>query len=118
MNATQGDGVNIQQTIGHMSPNAERAEWWLAIFGSLEVPLISPVPQMGTFPDKDGGEMVCSFYNVDLDKLDAEQIARAVTFVVNKFGLSADEVRDDLAMNGMPILAQDVSVSFDARLVM
>lgn len=59
------------------------------------------------------------FYRVKVSALSPEQIERVIRFAAEKFGIPEDEVRADVMGEiGIPLLADDVSVSFDARLVM
>ena len=62
---------------------------------------------------------VQTFYRVDIDRLTAQQKDAVAEFITKRFCFSLDEVLADMANpdHGMPILADDVSVSFDARLV-
>lgn len=106
--------MTIKNTMGRINPDCERATWWQEVYGSFEVPLLSPLPIRLIGPN---GEAQ-SFYKVDLSKLPPQQHDKAAQFVANKFGLPIDEVRKDMNEYGIPILAEDVTVSFDARLVL
>lgn len=108
----------LKPTTGHINPDSERATWWREVYGSLDVPLISPVPELGRFPDDDGNEAVKQFYKVDLDKLTDEQIQHTAEIASKKFDIPVDEILNDIRTTGIPILADDVSVSFDARLIL
>jgi len=91
---------------------------WREIYGSLEVPLKSPVPQLGEFPDDQGGMAIRKFYEADLTKFTPKQLDKAAEIIGRRFGIPAQEIRQDIERQGIPVLADDVSVSFDARLVL
>ncbi len=58
------------------------------------------------------------FYKVDVERLPVEQLERAIAHIVEVFGYPEEEVRRSVhAEEGLPLLADDVTVSFDARLV-
>lgn len=104
----------LKPTIGHIDPNCERAEWWRHCYGSLDVPLLSPIPEWRRGPDGTPQR----FFKVDMRRLTDEQRERVAAFVADKFSVPIDDVRADMERDGIPILADDVIVSFDARLVL
>lgn len=105
----------LRPTIGHIRPDSERAAWWREVYGSLEVPLVSPVPELGYKPDG----LLAQFFRVDVSKLTEEQLERAARFLAEKFGEPVESVREGiLGDHGIPVLAEDVSVTFDARRVL
>lgn len=104
----------IQPTIGHIREDSPRADEWRAVFGSTEIPLKSLLTV-----ENDSPAGVRQFYLVDVAKLDEDQLERVVAHVADKFGIAKDAVAADLnSDHGLPILADDVLVSFDQRLVL
>lgn len=105
--------TNLKPTLAHIRNDSPRAEDWRRVFGGTTVPLRSLVPVV-----MDGPDGPKNFYQVDVGSLTPEQRARVVEHVAKKFGLSPKAVEEDLASEyGLPILVDDVSVTFDARLV-
>lgn len=104
----------IQQTMASLRPESPRAADWERVFGDTTIPLASPLPVRASLPigDRD-------VYLVDVPKLDEGQVERLVGHLSAKFGLSRSEVREGLLHGeGLPILAEDVVVSFDVRLAL
>lgn len=87
--------------------NPDRLALWQAVFGGDEVPIVSIVPQIGSFPGV--GEQ--RFYSLDLKAISAEQRQRLVLSIADKFNLTVDEVAADIDRVGVPILASDVIVT-------
>jgi hypothetical protein len=83
---------------------------WRAILGSDEVPITNPKP----FAMQLGPEMT-EAYSLDMERLDREQHARLVDFVVERFGVKGREAVRTLGSDGFPIRAADVTVCFDLR---
>lgn len=109
-----------------MSANPERRLWWArlaasspryadwyAILESDEVPLTSAGVVAATLLGE-GREEV---YLLDLEQLNEQQSERLVAALAKKFRASADEVRDGILQDGMPIRAADVYLAFDARAI-
>lgn len=103
--------MSIGTTIARLSENSPRARDWMRVFGSLEVRLLGPATMHAFDPF---GRMR-AFYQVDLDALTSEQRDRAIDHVALRFGIRREEVAETLADHGLPIAAEDVTVSFDAR---
>lgn len=102
--------------MGTIRENSPRAKDWKWVFGSLSIPLKSPLPVRADGPDG----TLQQFYEVDVAKLSASQVERVVVHIAHKHELDADAVRRDLEdpTHGLPILAEDIMVSFDPRLVL
>jgi hypothetical protein len=100
--------MKVEGTILASSP---RAGDFLRVYESRTIPLKSPLPTRGRKPD--GTEAL--FYKVDLAALRPDQLERVVSFAMERFGLSEAEVRQtfDDPDHGLPILADDVTVSTD-----
>jgi hypothetical protein len=93
---------DFQATIREDSP---RAADWIKVFGSREVTLQSPFPQMAKLPS--GRRLV---YQLDLKALDSEQRARLVAHIAERFHLPVESVDTDLESIGCSILGEDVTV--------
>lgn len=87
--------------------NPDRLALWQAVFGGDEVPIVSIVPKVGSFPGV--GEQ--RFYELDLKVILAEQRRRLVLSIADKFNQSPDYVEANIDLIGVPILAADVVVS-------
>jgi hypothetical protein len=92
-----------------ISDRSPRYAEWLAVFGTIEVPIINIF-----FPNKANvlGE-IRDVYMLDLKKLTPEQMGRLKGHIASKFGVSMEEIERDLPRIGVPILADDVSVRTD-----
>lgn len=104
--------MSLRPTRGHLRPESPRAADWQRVFGGLTVPLLAPFAIHVQVPD-----VVRECYRVDVAALTPEQRRRAVEHIVQRFGVPAAEVEADLDNDelGLPILAEDVSVTFDQR---
>jgi hypothetical protein len=97
----------------HLDPESDRAELWLEAYGSLSIPIESAVAIRARSPLG-----VKRFYKVDLERLSDEQLAKAIASVAERFGYPVEEVREGvLNEEGLPVLTDDVTVSFDPRLL-
>lgn len=68
-----------------------------------------PVLHFNSTPAELEGEGEREVYMVDVSRLDADTLTRAVNFMANKFGASADEIRADIMRDGhFPLRAQFV----------
>jgi hypothetical protein len=98
--------INDWQTKAKIT-NPDRLALWQAVFGGDEVPVISIVPRLGSFPGV--GEQ--RYYEMDLKAITEEQRARLVASIAEKFNRDIEEVSRDIDIVGCPILACDVVVS-------
>jgi len=104
------------KTTAHIRPGSDRAALWQAVFGGLEVPVVSFLPQSVTLPGYDEPQPV---YMLDLKALSDEQRFRLIQALADKFCVLEGEVESSLDEHGVPILVTDVSVSStDRALVM
>lgn len=95
--------------------DSPRAADWEAVMGSREMPLKSVLPILASAPGVPRG----LFYALDTQALTDGQRARLVALLARKFDVPAEEVKADLdGPHGVPILADDVSITFDARLLL
>lgn len=101
----------VQPTHAHLSETSPRYEAWQRVFGSTMVELEAPVPHLAELP----GVGRRPIYKLKLSALRGDQRARLVDFLCERFQLPIDEVLVELEAHGCPILADDVSVSFDRR---
>ena len=89
-----------------ISKTSERAETWLAVFGSKTIPLKSPIPYKANIPEK-GSVYV---YDLDLSLLTQEQRQRLVIHIAKRFDYEESFVDKELDSMGCPILAEDVTI--------
>ncbi len=95
-----------------LSPSSPRAETWRRRLGDLTVPVLSPVTSQAILP----GRGVCDVYWVDLGRMPAAIVEQLIASVAAELELEPEVVRAGIwGGDGMPVLAEDVSVIFDAR---
>jgi hypothetical protein len=87
--------------------NPERLAFWQEVFGGDTVPIYSFVPSVADLPGIPGAAV----YMLDLGAITADQRQRLIAGIARKFDLSIEEVTAGLYAHGVPILADDVSVS-------
>ncbi len=87
--------------------NPERLALWQNVFGGDEVPIVSIIPQVGSFPVV--GEQ--RFYSLDLKAISAEQRQALVLSIADKFNQPVEFVEANVDRMGVPILACDVLVT-------
>lgn len=85
----------------------ERAAEWQEIMGTTTLCVKSPIPSQASLP----GIKTALIYELDLDLLTEEQLHRLVTHIANKFNYTPEEVKEALPIQGVPILADDCTVS-------
>src|SRR5438067_2538612 len=105
----------MQPTRGHLSQSSPRHDDWLRVFGTTVVELDSPAPRLITVP---GRSEPVEAYMLKLSALDDDQRDRLVAHIAQRFNIPFPDVRAALMADGCPILAEDVGVSFDMRLVL
>lgn len=92
----------------HLHPDSPRAAAWEHVFGGLSVPLVgvNTILMMGPHGMRE-------FYQVDVAALTAEQRARLVDHIAEKFTMPRQEVETgiDDPTRGLPILVEDVSLT-------
>lgn len=86
---------------------------WLRVFGTDQVPIMLPYPVRGSAPGVESAE----FYKLHVPSLTPDQRSRLVEFIAERFGElpSTVEALMDDPEHGVPIKAEDVLVSVDAR---
>lgn len=110
---TTTDG--LKPTLGHLSESSPRAATWQRIFGATTIPLRSPV----TSKVEIRGVGKKDVYMLDLARLKPEQFDRLVLHLAETNSMPPEDVRGELTNDGiLPILADDVGISFDGRLVL
>jgi hypothetical protein len=87
--------------------NPERAAEWREVLGADIVCVRSPVPRRANLP----GHLDALIYLLDLDLLTEEQRVKLVAHLSAKFGIPERRVAAELDTHGLPVLAQDCSVS-------
>ena len=111
-----GSEMCIRDSWGTLRSESSRAGDWMEMFGTLRVPIKSPHPVLATAPGLAGARR---FYLVDVSRLSPEVRARVIDHMAQEFDLPPSEVADGLdGEHGMPILADDVDLSFDARAIL
>jgi len=105
----------LKPTIGHLKETSDRAAWWLDVYGSLDVPLTSPIAIRMMI-----GETEDLYYLIDLNQLDEAQFTKVIDHIVKRFNAEPDVVRAQLKEDGnLPIRESEIeTVTFDARRVM
>lgn len=105
----------LKPTIGHLKETSDRAAWWLDVYGSLDVPLVSPIATPMVIGETEG-----TYYLIDLGKLDDAQLEKVCQHIVKRFGAEPEVVRAKLKEDGnLPIRESEIdTVTFDARRVM
>jgi len=86
--------------------NSPRAASWREVFGSFEIYLRSPTPELASAPGVEAG----LFYQIDLQELTEIQRARMIAYIAKKFHIDEQEVADTLDDVGCPILADDITI--------
>lgn len=104
----------LEPTTVTLRAESPRYQDWLRVFGSASVRVKSPIALRG----RDPAGVECDFYLVDLAALTPEQMERVVLFIAERFEIPVDTVRATLPDHGLPLVAADCSVTFDARLVL
>ena len=90
----------------------ERAEEFRDVFGGATVPVKSPLPGLATVAGEE--KMV---YMLDIERLGAEQYDRLVQHLARKFGEAEVAVAAELTQYGLPILADDVTVTVQQPMI-
>lgn len=105
----------LKPTTGHLKETSDRAAWWLDVYGSLDVPLTSPLAIKMKI-----GEAEDLYYLIDLKQLNDAQLEKVVDHIVKRFSAEPDVVRTQLKEDGnLPIRESEIdAVTFDARRVM
>lgn len=104
----------IQPPHGHLSERSPRYADWMRVFGSGMVELENPVGEYAILP----GLGRQRSYKLKVSSLTVEQRERLIAWMAEKWNVPASQVAADLdGPHGCPILADDVMVSFDSRLI-
>ena len=89
-----------------ISQSSPRYCWWMKVFGTDEVFVISSKPQIATVENRER-----EIYLLDLEALPKEVYDNLVSFLSEQFHILPPLVRRDLNTQGCPILAEDITVS-------
>jgi hypothetical protein len=87
----------------------ERAAEWEKHLGTKTVFIKSPIPVLASLP----GHPCAEIYELDLDLLTDEQRESLIAWMAEKYSCPVDYVRQGLASQGVPILAEHCIVSID-----
>jgi len=93
----------------HLMQSSPRYEKWREILQSDIAPIISPTPINSLL----GAEMA-DVFRLNIVKLTADQRARLIDFIVQKFNVAKATAEAEIETTGFPIRAADV-VAFDQR---
>lgn len=85
-----------------------RASDWQSVFGTLTVPIESPIPCNVTLPGYDQPQEV---YILDWRLLPVDVVGRLVRLISVRFDIPPTKVLRGLAQHGVPLLAHDVLVT-------
>lgn len=97
-----------------ISDTAARASTWERVFGVLTVPILSPVTEKARVH----GLGVKDVYRLNWRLLDSAAQRRLVEHLALEFRCTQVEARRVLETEGLPLLADDCMVTFDARMVL
>lgn len=87
--------------------NEDRKANWLTVYGTDTIPIKSPIPSRANLP----GLPSALIYELDLSAISTDQRQRPVTHITKRFDLDPTEVETELDEEGVPILADDVTVT-------
>jgi hypothetical protein len=87
--------------------NPERAAEWEAILGTTTIHIKSPIPTPASLP----GHPETLIYELDLNLITSEQRQRLIQYLASKFAIPPYIVEYELPIHGVPILADDCTVS-------
>jgi hypothetical protein len=105
----------MRPTLGHINPKSERAKVWREIFGGETVPLKSPL----AVPVINGGVYQFECYLLDFEQMTPEQMEKLAEHLAKENDMQLEEVKAQLEQDGtLGVVAEDVGVSFDGRLVL
>lgn len=107
--------TNIEKGPGptaSIRPDCERATTWRDVFGSETVPVKTTKPRRSILPSL-GEKLV---FDVDVARLDEEQIRRAAETIHVRFGVPRDQAEAGIrGEHGIPLLADDIQYVTEAR---
>jgi hypothetical protein len=84
-----------------------RGEQWKRTVGTNRFPIESPLPIRGNLPGLGDREV----YLLALDQLDAATRGAIMVELARSFGIPAAEIAEEISRVGVPILAEDCSVT-------
>lgn len=87
----------------------ERRAFWLEVLGSDTLPIVSPIGRYVNLPGKPNSYT----YKLDVDQLEEADQVKLVKMLAAKFGLDEMRAWNEVAENGVPVLAEDVTVTCD-----
>lgn len=98
-----------------LSGTSLRAEDFKAVFGTLDVPVKNFQPVQADLPGLQGKDI----YLLDVESLTTEQMDKLVDHVADKFGIrNKAGIRNEIKTNGFPILADDINIVIDPRMIL
>jgi hypothetical protein len=91
--------------------NPERLKFWQAVLGGDRAPIKSILTISVHVPDDNGGTRQADAYFLDLNAITTEQREKLIRSIAKRFVIPVDEVERAIDDQGVPILAEDVSVT-------
>lgn len=77
----------------------ERKELWKKIFPDGQIPIEHPLAPLG------------GFFKVDLGRITKEQLEKMVKELSDKFGVSEEQIKEEVYTDGIPILNRNCNVA-------
>ncbi len=84
----------------------ERRQFWLAVLHTDTVPITAIIPVWADLP----GQPETQVYFLDLEAITADERRRLIRHLASRFNLPRHYVAANLNRQGVPILAEDVSL--------
>jgi hypothetical protein len=91
--------------------NPERLKFWQDVLDGDRAPIKSIFTISVHVPDGNGGTHQTDAYFLDLNAITPEQREKLIRAIAKRFVIPVDEVERAIDDQGVPILAEDVSVS-------
>src|SRR5688500_11556702 len=88
----------------------KRAETFTKVFERTEVCVLSPLPVLAALPCFDEPQIV---FMLDLHEITHEERQRLVNHISNEFNLNPMLVDNQIAQNGVPILASECTLTIE-----
>jgi hypothetical protein len=85
--------------------NKKQEDAWKDVLGTTELPILSLLPEPAETPTG-----VKDVYMVDLETLTKKQHEKLVTHLAERYHLTEEEVRSDINILGVPIIADDCQI--------
>jgi hypothetical protein len=87
--------------------HGDREALFRSVFDTNRVPIETPIGEYALLPGLTGKQMI---FKLALKEITADQRAKLVAVLAQRFGYPESEVEGELDAHGVPILARDASV--------